>query len=447
MRFRPLPALLLLSLLSTATVSAQTLPPDGHLTLAQALQLAAENRDVAMARSALDAARGDIRSADHAPLPTLTLKSSQMDLEHGIGGGNIITDKRIDKSLGLDWTWERGDKRGLRTQAAQALAEAARADLNETRLQQQTQALQAYHELHAAQAREQEVAAIADSARTMTQTLRKRFSLGDLAGQDLSRAEIEAERARLDSVGAQLDHQRAQWALRDLLGLGGRKSASGQPVASAASAASSAPALQAQDPWPALDVAQWAQAPEARFMDILSRRSDVQAAEQRVQAAQALVDGALAQRKSDITWGVSLDHYPGTSTRQVELRLQMPLQLGYGQEGEIARARAQLQQAQDALSKIEDRGLSELRRLWQEARSAALKADSQEREILPRARQVLAQAELAYAKGASPLTDLLDARRTLRASVIDAVNARADHAKALGAWTLRIAAEDAAAPH
>jgi len=404
---------------------AQTLPADGRLSLGQALQLAAENRDVAIARSALDAARGDILAADHAPLPSLTLKTSQIDLQNGIGGGNLLTEKRIDKSLGLDWTWERGDKRALRTQAAQALAGAAQQDLAETRVQQQIQALAAYHELHAAQEREQEVAAIADSARTMVQTMQKRFQVGDLAQQDLSRAEIDAERARLDLANAKLDHQRARQALLALLG----------------AAAAQAPQLLAQDPWPALDLSH-AEEPIA-LEDAVARRSDVQAAQQRVQAAEKLVDGALAQRKSDVTWGLSVDHYPGTSTRLVELRLQMPLQLGglnYNQQGEIARARAQLLQAQDALAKTQEQARLELQGLWRDAQGAALKADSQERVILPRARQVLAQAELAYAKGALPLTDLLDARRSLRASLVDAVNARSDHAKALGAWQLRSAA-------
>ncbi|MEQ1658125.1 MAG: TolC family protein, partial [Hylemonella sp.] len=58
-------------------------------------------------------------------------------------------------------------------------------------------------------------------------------------------------------------------------------------------------------------------------------------------------------------------------------------------------------------------------------------------EILPRSRRVAEGAELAYRKGALSLTDLLDARRTLRATVLDAVAARSEHAKVQGAWQLR----------
>ena len=79
----------------------------------------------------------------------------------------------------------------------------------------------------------------------------------------------------------------------------------------------------------------------------------------------------------------------------------------------------------------------ELSRLWQEARIAAIKASSQEFELLPRARQLLTQAELAYGKGAQSLTELLDARRSLRSSLLDAIACQADFAKAQGSWVLR----------
>ena len=53
---------------------------------------------------------------------------------------------------------------------------------------------------------------------------------------------------------------------------------------------------------------------------------------------------------------MSLDHYPGTSTRLLELRLQVPIQSpslgGYDYRGEIMRAMAQQQQAESALDRL-----------------------------------------------------------------------------------------------
>ncbi len=157
----------------------------------------------------------------------------------------------------------------------------------------------------------------------------------------------------------------------------------------------------------------------------------------RVESAQATLDGSNALKKSDITWGASYDHYPGTSTALIELRMQMPLQWGYSYQGEIARAASQLSQAQDALEKIRRQARADLERLRQEVLSSAERARAYEKDILPGARRVAESAELAYRKGALSLTDLLDARRTLRATLLDGLAARADHAKAATAWRLR----------
>ena len=66
--------------------------------------------------------------------------------------------------------------------------------------------------------------------------------------------------------------------------------------------------------------------------------------------------------------------------------------------------------------------------------AAVEKLQRVESDTLPQAREVGAASEFAYKKGALNLTDLLDARRTLRCVELEAVAARADHAKALAAW-------------
>ena len=154
---------------------------------------------------------------------------------------------------------------------------------------------------------------------------------------------------------------------------------------------------------------------------------------------------SAALKKSDITWGVSYNHYPGTSTALMELRMQMPLQWGYAYQGEIGRASAQLGQAQDALERTRRQARQEFERLQHEVLSTAERATVFDAEILPRARRVAEGAELAYRKGALSLTDLLDARRTLRVTALDAVAARKEHAQALGAWQLRTGQAVAAA--
>lgn len=390
------------------------------MTLAQALQAARNNLDISLARRALSAAQGDVAAADHAPAPVLITKASQMDLQRGIGGGNLFRDKRIDKSVGLDWTWERGNKRELRTQAAQSNAAAAQADIEDMLVQQQQATAFAYFDLLAAQERIAQVAEISRSATQLANTANRRVQAGDLAAQDAARIEIEAQRANTDLLSAQLDRQRAALVLAQLTGFTG------------------AGTLVVQPDWPA---AVKANAGDAGIVYLfVEGRPDVRAAQQRVEAARAALDVASAQKKADVTVGASFDHFPGTSTRQLELRLQMPLfglLGGYNFQGEIARAQAQLDQAQDILDKTRRNAAAELQRLQQDRLGAGARATSYENTILPRARKVAEMAELAYSKGAMSLTELIDARRTLRTILLEDLAARTEHAKATQAWQLR----------
>lgn len=386
-----------------------------RVSLPQVLAAARTNLDVALAQRQLASAQADVTSADRAPLPSLSAGVGQIDLKNGNGRGNPMTQKTYDKSVGLDWTWERGNKRELRTEAARRSSEAVAADLDDVTLQQQLAALGGFYDLLAAQERVAEVTQIERSAAELARAAERRLQAGDLSAQDSLRTDIEAQRARSELRLAELERQRAAVALAQITALG------------------SAAQLQAQADWPSLQTI----APTPVVDALVENRADVRAARSRVVAATAAQQGAMALRKSDLTWGISYDHLPGTSTALVSLRMSMPLQWGYAYQGEIARASAQLELAEQALEKTRRLARSELERLLYELQTTAERALSYDVQILPRARRVAEGAELAYRKGALSLTDLLDARRTLRATALDALVARSEHAKVWGSWRLR----------
>ncbi|MBC7469730.1 MAG: TolC family protein [Ramlibacter sp.] len=400
-------------LLAAWPARAQPASPSSTVSLSQVMQAARENLDVSLARRALAAAQADVASADHAPAPVLSAKAASIDLQNGVGTGNLLRDKRIDKSLGIDWTWERGNKRELRTRAAKFSADAAQADLQEVQVQQQLAAAGAYYDLMAAQERIAHVEAIARSAADLSTTAQRRVGAGDLSRQEALRTEIEAQRAGSEVRSAQAERQKAAAAMSLLTGLP-------QPFSLVAD-------------WPALDAA-------VSGMPDVELRADVRAAQQRLAAAGAALDGALALRRADVTLGSSIDHFPGTSTRQLEVRLQLPLigVLGsYGFEGEIGRARVLMSQSQDQLEKTQRAAAADSQRLQQELQVSATRSRTYQEAIVPRARQVASMSELAYRQGAMSLADLIDARRTLRTALLEDVASRADHARALAAWQLR----------
>jgi outer membrane protein, heavy metal efflux system len=406
----------LLTVLWSAHVQAQT------LGLAQVLEAARQNLDVSIAQQNLAAAQADVVSADRAPFPIFTAKTSQMYLDKGVNGnqgigGGAFGQKNIDKSGGIDWTWERGNKRNLRTQNAKQQALAAGADLQDMLVMQQIAAAAAYFDLLAARERNQEMKTLSQSALQLSKSAGLRLKAGDLSVQDTARLEIEAQRAQADARSAQLDQQRAVLLLQQITKL--------QINLNTWKVAADWPSIQVQTPTQGVLQA-W-----------VDQRADVVAARERVTAASAALELAQAQKKADVTLGSSLDHDPRVSNRMLELRLSLPLIWGYGYEGEIGRAQAQLAQAQALFEKTKLEASSDLQRLLEEFSAALERETLYEQDILPRARKVAEQAERAFTLGASSLTDLLDARRTLRATLIEAAFTRADYAKAHEAWRLR----------
>jgi cobalt-zinc-cadmium efflux system outer membrane protein len=249
-----------------------------------------------------------------------------------------------------------------------------------------------------------------------------RLKAGDLSAQDAARTQIEAERARADEQSAALDRQQAVWALSQWTGL---------PVP--------AGGWQAQADWPqsAPDTVQ----ADALVDALIEQRPDVIAARERVAAAQANLQSAQALRKADPTVGTTYDHFPGNgATRMLALRISVPLNGWERFEGEIGRAQALEEQSQDLLQKTLLQARADLSALVQAWQTSARRLKIFEDNILPQATRVAAQAETAYSKGGLPLTDLLDARRTLKTTQLEALAVRNEHAKALGAWQLRTGA-------
>jgi len=390
------------------------------LSLKEVLQAARQNPDAMAAQRAAEAARADVQAADRAPAPTLSAGVSSIDLQNGVGSGSFWTQKRLDKSLGMDWTWERGNKRGLRTEAAERAARAAQADSQDMRVLQQIGALGAFYDLMAAQERLQALQALADSARTLARTADLRLKAGDVSAQDATRTRIEAERTEADLQSARLAHQQA---MQLLAGWTGRNVPAG--------------GWRAEGSWPQAT----ATASAADIDALIEQRPDVVAARERLAAAEAALQGAQALNRADPTLGATFDHYPdGTQTnRLLALRISIPIN-GFSRfDGEIGRALAQKDQAQDLLDKARIQARAELLGLQQAWQSQTERRQAYETRILPQAQQVATQAELAYSKGGLSLTDLLDARRTLRATQLEASGVRNDHAHALGAWQLRTA--------
>jgi cobalt-zinc-cadmium efflux system outer membrane protein len=412
--------------LSNISLFAQTPAPSAHtapatFTLGQTLEAAKINAASRLSQQDLMAARSDILSADRAPLPTFSAKAAATDNASQTSSLQALSapQRKTDKSWGLDWTLERGGKRAHRTEAAKLTALAVQAEFTEMQIQQQMIAKDLFFDLLAAQERKRHLQAIAVAAETTASAAKLRAKAGDLSPQDMMRVEIESERALSDLRKSQLDEKRASLALAQTLGV---TQSTGQT-------------LHLASDWP---LANSLALEESNSLDHwVNARPDVQAFQLRTQAAQALLENAKALAKIDPTLGLSVDTNPGTNKKLTELRVQFPLQISSTYDGEIGRATAQYAQAQTQYEQAKLNAEAEWQAMREAYSATMVRHKIYLQEILPRAQKVAAQAELAYAKGAIPLVDLLDARRTLKASFIEALEVQADHAKTYTALQIR----------
>ena len=430
---------LVLLVLAWAAAQALAVPVCTDLSVSAAAALSLDlalarvadcHPDVRAARAALGAAAADVQIAGQAPNPQLTLGAGSVG--NSVGGGTLWQ-KTYDHSARIDQLIERGNKPALRRAAAEAARLAVLADLAEARRRATSAVAHAHQDLWAAQGRRLQLQAAAALNAESLRLLDRRVRAGDAPALDATRFRLDDARLQSDLRQAEADGQDLQRQLALLIGAA--------PVARELQA-------QAVDLGPDLAARMPALLGSSQAAEAAERRPDVLAALARLRAAEQLRDLAAAARTRDVNVGLQLDHWPtspanpsGTGNT-VSLSVSVPLFIHHANEGELARAEADLSTAQGALRRSRDTAAAELTRVAAQARNAADRRRLVVEQLEPAAERVAAGAELAYQRGASSALEVLDARRSLRAVRIERVNADADLVKALADWQVAITPPD-----
>ncbi|MGH8742918.1 MAG: TolC family protein, partial [Burkholderiales bacterium] len=397
----------------TATQSS----PSAALTLAEAEKLLwAKNRDLAVAQQTLKAIEANVMVAGAHPNPMLSAQSVKISPQRGVGSGSIYDKSNVDTTISISQLIERGDKVRWRTDIAKGQVTGSRNDLADLQRQLRLALYSAYYDLKLT---EEKAALALETSGLYAQALTaadKRLAAGDIAPVERARLAVEALRAQSDAEAARADTLRAQETLALLIGQ-----------------ETKALSLSAEDPWPTIS---GIQPLSSEQFDALSRRPDVRAAQAHVETAQAARELAKSLRTRDVTLGAQVERFrfeePGVS---YGLSVNIPIFIRYYYEGEIARAEADYGAALLTRDKVLATAKSELAKTHASLSATAERTMRMQEYVLPAAKRAADGVEFAYAHGTATLTDLLDARRTLRATLLDLANARADYAKALVAWT------------
>ncbi|HFT6995247.1 TPA: TolC family protein, partial [Stenotrophomonas maltophilia] len=329
---------------------------------------------------------------------------------HGIGPGRW-QDKRVDSTLGVGWTWERGGKRALRIRQADALLQVAGLEVLDTRRRQQVALHEAYFGLKSAQERAQIAEANRQSSTEQMAAADKQVATGAMAPVDRARLAVDDLAVADAAREAALDLRDARHALGLLLGSDDSSN------------------LSADDPWP--DTRNVA---ATRAFDP-QQRADLRAAQSRLAAADAGVALARSERRRDIQLGVEAEREP-TDISGVTWGVSLTIPLGGPSRarGAIQRAEADRDSAALELQVLQREARAELDQLQASAQFAAQRRSDYEGLQSNAARKAVQGIELAYRRGAASLTDLLDARRSWRDFEAALIEARADHAIALARW-------------
>ncbi|MFZ3322035.1 MAG: TolC family protein [Usitatibacter sp.] len=394
------------------------LPPPPPLSLLVAEKRLSDcNRDVIAARLAVAAAEADLRTASQRPNPTLTLEASNVNPSAGVGAGPL-RGKTFDSAARIDQLIERGNKAELRMAQAQASLDAAKADVAEQVRQQRLAMRTAFFDLSAAQERVRLQLDFRDLSAQSADASSQRMKAGEVSRAEANRFRLDAARAANDARQAQSDRERSRLDLAKSLGM-----------------ESAASTLDVRIEWPKGE-----ESPTLK-----GDRPDVAAARLRVDAALAGRELARSIATRDVTLGLQADHWPTSETNMqgtgisYMFSVSVPLHVRHANEGEAERAAADFETAKAAFARAQASSEAEAKLAETDWRAARERLERVEAEVRPLARDVAEGAEFAYARGATSVLDLLDARRSLKAVELDEVQASADSAKA---WARREAARE-----
>nr|WP_255371461.1 TolC family protein [Cupriavidus sp. YR651] len=418
----------LLALVASAGHAASApMPPDGPcipppakatLTLAQArLDALRCNRDIISARRGEEASQADIEIASQRPNPVLSLGVANINPHLGVGSGNLRS-KTVDSTLRVDQVIETANKGNLRVDAARK-ASAAVGEQTQAVVAQQIGAVdQAWYEAVVSQTRVEVLTETVGLYGRTQQANETRLKSGDVSRADVTKLQLETLRAQNDLRAAQADHVSDKAALAAAIGVPGTLLDN-----------------RLVPDWPTVDAPVPPIDPE-----VLQRRPDVTAAEARLAAASAARDLARAGRVPDVTVGAQAEHYPVSeanttgSGNSYGVFVSIPLYVRHSYGGEARRAEVDYYAALDDRNRILLSAQNDIERLRSQLDAARGSLQQMRESVLPAAESVANSAEFAYSKGASGVLDLLDARRALRQTRLDAVEAQGNYAKALSAY-------------
>lgn len=357
-------------------------PPDAPLTLDALLSSAAvANPSLRAARAGADATEGAFLQAGMRPNPDVSF------LQEGFGPSERTSTGLVSQRIEL------GGKRGARLDVASYGREAALARLDARNAALRAQVIDAFYGLLAAQRQLQVATESADIARRTLDSADKRVRAGKISP-------VEAGKARVAEVGAQIELQRAraQAAVQaDRLA-----TITGESAVRERAVAGDIETLPTPEPLAEM-VARTDGAPLVRTARAQMLRSD------------AAIRVERARRVPDITVSAGMKHMVtgGVPFNQAVIGVSIPLPLFDTNKGALLEAAHNAEQAEAEFDNERASLRLQLASAYTNFQNAAAEAQRLKSEVLPAARDTLVAMSRGFDLGKFAFLDVLDAQRTL----------------------------------
>jgi outer membrane protein, heavy metal efflux system len=370
-----------------------------RVTLEEAINMAlAYNKSLLATRTTIEQSQHQETTASLRPNPGLSLGWSPLPLfKPQQGLGNYLKDSS-GLDVGLSYLIERGSKRGERIRAAKDTTSVTRSQVSDN---ERTLIFQVTSQFINVQLAESTLELVKENLKGFQNAVEigeSKFTAGGISENDYLKIKLQLLQFQTDVEQAQLDRATALSDLRQLLGY--------QTVADDYDVAGTfdyQPLLLKLD----------------GLIDLAAQsRPDLRAARQSVTAAKSQLSLALSNGVQDLTVSADYLRSPLSGDNTAAVGVSIPLAIFNRNQGEIARTRVAVTQAELQAASVLGQVKTDVRdayealqrseRIAQHYRSGYLEVSQKSRDI----------SEYAYKRGASSLFDFLDAERSYRATQI-----------------------------
>lgn len=403
----------------TGIAFAQSAPPASVISIQEAVEEAVRNNpSLSAERLGIVVAESASITARLKPNPVLSASADHLDAL-GSGFNDVNGGGPSEYSLRIDLPWERGQKRGLRIAAAgyqRSIAAVKIADSIRRLTLDVTLAcidvMEAKSKLDLANDNLKSLQGIV----TLDET---RLRAGAITPVELTRARVAMLQFRANVRTAELARATARTRLQTLLGR--------TPGAGTIEILDD---MKMPVPPTGPDLAEIER-------KALGTRPDLEAIQLDQARTQADLRLQIAQGKIDYTFGTEYRRQQGVNGKGNSLGFffSAPLPAFNRNQGEIARATAELDQRRRSLEAQRAQVSSEVVSAWHEYESARAMVAEIEHDLLGPSQEARDTTVYVYRAGASSLIDVLDAQRAFNETMSAYYGAQADYRRAIGRLT------------